>query len=452
MQPASPNLWQACQSSQLAKIGLIILLVLLLQIPIFSIEGVIHERTANRHQAMADIAAKWGGTQQLIGPLLIIPYTITHPIRLESGVTERRRQRHHAVFLPEQLSVDGQLETGTRYRGIYQIPVFRSQLNLSGRFAPPALDKLMLNAPEILWQQARLVMLISDPHAIKQAAPLQWAGQQQAFEPGAFDNPNLSFQGIHAPVAMDPKSPAEFNVQLTLNGSDHLAFAPIGHHSHIQLSGDTPHPSFQGHWLPDERRLSDREFQASWQIPALGRNVASQWPTLSPGAIEQLQSATVGVRLMPAIDTYRLSTRSVKYSSLFLLLTFAAIWLFEILHRRPVHLIQYLLIGAAMCLFYLLLLALAEHLGFTGAYLLASGLIISLVGGYCRAILRHKTQSTIVTALLGLLYGYLYILLQQQDIALLLGSLGLFSLLALIMYVTRHIDWSQSQAVTPAAK
>lgn len=436
-----PGFYQALRQSQFTKILLIALLILFLEIPIVNIEGVIQERQASRHQATQDISGKWGAPQHFTGPLLILPY-VTESRITTGGTLQTRQQQHQAVFLPQSLHINASLSGDTRYRGIYQVPVYQSQLQLTGQFEQPQFSKLAVKATEILWHQARLVILIADPHAIKSSGELVWAQQTFSFEPSAFADPSLPYQGIHVPLELKPDGDNyRFNIDLAVNGSESISFSPAAKDSQITLSGDTSQPSFQGHWLPDQRNINEQGFTASWQIPALGRNIASQWPTLNRDSLSSLVTTHIGARFLPTLDTYRLSARSVKYSSLFLVLTFAVIWVFEILRQQPVHLIQYLLIGSSMCLFYLLLLALSEHLGFLLAYMLASTLVVMTITGYCLATLRSSRHAGVVAVILTLLYLYLYVLLQQQDLALISGSLGLFALLTLVMYLTRHIDW-----------
>ncbi len=229
-------------------------------------------------------------------------------------------------------------------------------------------------------------------------------------------------------------------IRLSLNGSAGIFFAPFGRETTVKLSSAWPDPSFQGAWLPGERSVNPEGFSAEWKIPFLGRSYSQSWDsTLDPASA--IQSSLFGVRLISPVDQYRMAERSAKYAALFLLLTFGSLWLFEVLAKIRIHSLQYLLVGAAMCLFYLLELSLSEHIGFLAAYLLAVLSVLALVFGYCAAVLGGVARAAIITGVLAALYAYLYILLMNQDYALLAGSLGLLVILAVVMYLTRKVDW-----------
>jgi inner membrane protein len=227
---------------------------------------------------------------------------------------------------------------------------------------------------------------------------------------------------------------------LALNGSVGVYFTPFGKSTEATLESNYPHPSYQGNWLPTDHSTTDTGFRATWSIPFLGRNYPQSWSTENSFA-EVVQSSRFGVELTTLVDHYRMAERSVKYAMLFILLTFATIWLIEVLARVKVHPIQYLLLGGALCLFYLLELSLAEHLGFPAAYAIASVAVIGMVTAYARAILHRPARALIVGGGVTLLYVYLYILLINEDYSLLIGSIGLFVILGAIMYSTRRVDW-----------
>jgi inner membrane protein len=208
----------------------------------------------------------------------------------------------------------------------------------------------------------------------------------------------------------------------------------------VELQSNYPHPSFQGNWLPAERTVSDASFTARWSIPYLGRNYPQAW-TAGESMHQAIEGSRFGVDLVDPVDQYRMADRSVKYAGLFILLTFAAVWLIEVLASVRVHPIQYLLLGSALCLFYLLELSLSEHLGFLFSYAIASVAIIGMVAAYCAVILHRMSRAVVVGSGVALLYAYLYTLLMNEDYALLAGSIGLFLILAAIMYATRHVDW-----------
>ncbi|MGC9326127.1 MAG: cell envelope integrity protein CreD, partial [Candidatus Hinthialibacter sp.] len=228
-----------------------------------------------------------------------------------------------------------------------------------------------------------------------------------------------------------------------LNGSQGAFFTPFGRNTTVEIRSNWSAPSFQGNWLPTQRDFSDQGFDAVWNIPFLGRDYPQKWwKDFGMENIEKKIAASIfGVRFIAPVDHYRMAQRSIKYEILFLVLTFAALWLFEILIHMQIHSVQYLLVGVGMCMFYLLELSLAEHIGFIPAYVCASASVIILISTYCIAILKGKKRAAIIAAVTTALYAYLYILLMNQDYALLIGSIGLFLILAAIMYLTRKIDW-----------
>jgi inner membrane protein len=426
----------AIRSSHMLRLLAVGLLALILQIPISMIGGLIGERQQRRDAAVSEVTGKWGRTQQLVGPALVVPYTHRWE-DLSAKVT--RSETRHVVVLPKSLRADGKLATETRTRGIFSIPVYSGELELSGSFARPELSGLGIDPTEVAWERARLVLGISEPRAIQNAAAVVWQGVPVAFLPGTDALPAMP-TGIHAPV--DASGPAElpFQVALSLQGSVGFFLAPFGETTVLVLEADSPNPSFQGAWLPKQREISPQHFSASWEIPFLGRNFPQAWPA-GETPEDAIAASQFGVAIVAPVDHYRMAERSVKYAGLFILLTFASVWLIEVVGRVQVHPIQYLLLGSALCVFFLLELSLAEHIGFPLAYGIASIAVISLVGAYSQAILRRRALALTVAAGVAGLYGYLYVLLMNEDSALLIGSIGLFAILASVMFVTRNVDW-----------
>jgi inner membrane protein len=332
------------------------------------------------------------------------------------------------------------MQSEVRHRGIFSVPVYRMTLEVSGRFVKPDFSDLNVQAGEVRWERAEIGLGISDARAIQERADLTWNGRTISFlpGPGEFD---LATSGIHAPLAGGaPISTVDFKFPLVLNGSLGAYFVPFGRETGVTLKSNWPDPSFQGNWLPSKRSVTGSGFEASWSIPFLGRNYPQAW-TSEGKMTELVEASKFGVDLVRPVDEYRMAERSVKYAGLFILLTFATIWLIEVLGRLRIHSIQYLLVGAAMCLFFLLELALSEHLGFAPAYALASVAVVLLIASYSLAALKSPGRAGIVGGLVAALYAYLYVLLKNEDYALLIGSIGLFLMLAVVMYLTRRIDW-----------
>lgn len=431
---------------RLAAIGGLTILFL---VPIGWIGDLVDERVLRRNQAVLEVSRKWGATQAIVGPALVVPYT--HRWTERSGKeTVTKRDLRTLTMLPGELTVTAKVEGEERHRGIFAVPVYRSTIEIGGSFAPPDLADLRIDPALVEWNRGELALGIADVHAIQSRATVTWDGAERAFRsgPGAADLPS----GIHALVPQPFASATpRFVARIELNGSGGLYFTPVGEQTAVTVSSNWPNPSFQGGWLPNAHRVGAGGFEASWQIPFLGRNQAPAWTSTSSHSLRDLNQASFGVELVTPVDAHRMSERSVKYARLFVLLTFGVIWLIEVLTGARVHPIQYVLIGCALCAFYLLELSLAEQLGFGRAYLLAGGAVVALVGLYAAVALRGWGRAAAVGGTIGGLYAYLYVLLTNEDYALLLGSLGVFAVIALTMLLTRGVDWYAEPAAEAAA-
>ncbi|MEX1993603.1 MAG: cell envelope integrity protein CreD [Steroidobacteraceae bacterium] len=433
------------RSSQTLRLVTVGILVLLLQIPIAMIGGQVQEREMRGAEAVEEVSSKWGNQQTLSGPVLVVPYMHRWTEANRDGMPITRTELRHAYFLPENLLTRGTVTTETRKRGIFSVPVYKLELNLSGRFSRPDFGSLGLEPIAVAWERAHLVVGIADTRAIQQETTVNWQGASASFVPGTGGFADAG-TGIHAVVGFTEGTPAiEFSLPLSLNGSQGVFFTPFGKNTVVELDSNYPHPSFQGNWLPNERTVNADGFKARWAIPFLGRSFPQAW-TSQNKMDNDIAGSGFGVDFLNPVDHYRMAERSVKYASLFILLTFATLWLFEVRAGVRVHPIQFLMLGGALCLFYLLLLALSEHMGFTLAYGLASVSVIGMVAAYGVVVLRGLGKALAVGLGVAFLYAYLYVLLVNEDYALLIGSIGLFLILGLIMYATRHVDWYDTGA------
>lgn len=435
----------ALRTSHTLRIVAIGVLVLILQLPIVMIGGLISERQDRRQEAVAEVSSKWGNTQNLVGPALVVPYTVRWTETTAKGKQVARSETRDAVFLPEQLSVAGTVQSQIRYRGIFPVAVYRLDATVEGEFAKPNFADLGIQPAEVDWQKARLSVGVSDVRAIQRTISVDWNGSQSPFMPGTGGMAEAD-AGIHATVpAPNDNRPIRFTFPISLNGSTSIYFVPFGKTTTVDLQSNYRSPSFQGTWLPAERTLSATGFRARWSIPSLGRNYPQAWKA-EAGMRGTVEASRFGVDLVDPLDQYQMATRSVKYAGLFLVLTFGTIWLIEVLAAVRVHPIQYLLLGAALCLFYVLELALSEHLGFSKAYSVASISVVGMLGAYCLSVLRKGSRALGVSVGVAALYGYLWVLLTNQDYALLFGAVGLFLILGAVMFVTRRVDWFGGEA------
>ncbi|HEX6903108.1 MAG TPA: cell envelope integrity protein CreD [Thermoanaerobaculia bacterium] len=431
------------RDSTLFKLLAVGFLALLLLIPLGMVSSLISERQARRNQVAEEVAASWGSSQVLGGPALIVPYLVHGKDDKGKDVT----WTSYAHFLPETLEIDGRIAPERRNRGIFEVAVYRADLSWKGTFLRPDFSNWRIAPEDIVWEDAWLSVGIPDLRGIRSGVALTWGGRSFQFEPGAGGG-GLWDSGLS--VRMPDLETAEkgtvyaFAFDLGLNGSQELELLPLGKQTRVSVKSPWPSPSFAGAFLPDSRRVTGTGFDATWNVSWLGRGYPQQWRSDDVKS-ENVFASAFGVELFLPVDSYQKTERSVKYGVLFLLLTFLTFFLYEVFNPFSLHPIQYLLVGSAICLFYLLLLSLSEHLSFSLAYGVAAAATVLLIGGYSATILRGALRALLMTVVLGGLYGYLYVLLQLEDYALLLGSVGLFVILALVMYLTRKVDWSAAR-------
>ncbi|HEX4951803.1 MAG TPA: cell envelope integrity protein CreD [Thermoanaerobaculia bacterium] len=425
------------------------LLVLVLLIPLMMVRSTILERAQRRAEALASVSAMWGQEQEVGGPLMVVPFDQL----VQESDSVQKLYRYHAYFLPEELVVQAEIEPERRQRGIFETVVYRTRLTLAGRFAKPDFDALGVAAESVRWDQAFLSFGVPDLRGVTSALAVDWDGRKIDLEPGAgVMDPWRS--GIHAALPgldrLAKDQPSPFRLELTLHGSESLKVLPLGRQTHVEMTSTWPDPSFRGAYLPARRQVSEQGFQAEWEVSELGRGFPQVWrsdDTDHPTFAQAVRSSALGVGLFLPADGYHRTERALKYGILFLLLTFATCFLFEVFHPVRLHPVQYLFVGAALCLFYLLLLALSEHFGFGLAYAAASAGTVALIGGYSRAILKARGRAVMLAAALAGLYGYLWVLLQAEDYALLLGATALFVILGVAMFLTRGVDWYVGKTV-----
>lgn len=442
--------------SLIAKLGTIGLLVLLLLIPIYMIQGIISERQYQRDQVLADIARSSSDQQKITGPLLVVPYRKTvrqTVVRHDVPYEETKEQRGTLYFLPESFELQGSVTTEIRERGIYRARLFHARSTLSGTFNIPALWGIVEDGADYEFGTPYLAIGIRDIRGIENSPKLRFNGEVQAFEPGTL----VEFlgDGIHAPLKLHAASNSrivEFSLDLDLQGTGQLDLVPVGRESRVSLTSDWPHPSFIGNYLPTRREVGAEGFNAHWQTSFFSTNLQEALDACTAkGECENFQGRTIGVSLIDPVDQYLKSDRAIKYALLFICLTFAGFFLLEVLKRLAVHPVQYALVGLSLAIFYLLLMSLAEHIGFTAAYAISAAACVSLNGYYAASALRGWARGLAFGAGLAALYGLLFGLLSAEDYALLLGSILVFAVLGLFMVLTRNVDWFRIGKVQESA-
>ena len=467
------NLTHWIRYSVTFRIIVVGVLALLLLIPVNMVENLIYERESTKRIAMSEISQKWGEQQTIAGPILSVPY--------KKYVINKKEERvavtQYAHFLPDTLLIDGSINPQIRSRGIFDAVVYSSEINFSGKFEQPNIYDLDdIEYSEVDWESVFISVGISDTRGIEDNIKLNWNDVEISFKPGVQTDDvirgnaqnsnyeiepyygkraNLQFRPVPAPTIDIGQSSGissaqplpgiknenihgyEFSFKLNLNGSRDLQFVPVGRTTKISLNSEWDLPSFSGAFLPDTREVTDSGFNASWRILDLNRGYPQSWL----GSTHNIYLSASGVRLLEGIDGYTKARRSAKYSLLIIALTFLIFFFAEVFNRKKIHPIQYILVGLSLVLFYALILSISEIAGFGLAYLISSASTIGLITLYSKSVLANTRMALIQGSILAFLYLFIYIILQLEDYALLIGSILLFSILAIVMYLSRKVDW-----------
>jgi inner membrane protein len=438
------------RTSPMLRLAIMGAMLIGLMFPLLTMFAVVSERASRRNDAVREVGGEWGNPQTFGGPVLTVPYRYNW--KDQDGTSRERIER--VFLLPEHLAIEGTVEPETRYRGLFPVIVYTATLKVSGRFARPDFSWVRPSPSSIDWENATIDIGISDPRGIGRSMTLTVGGRQAPVVPGVTSN-GLFTTGVRAAAQVIPAelTSIPFAFDIDLKGTRDLRFLPLGDETVVRLSSPWPHPGFSG--APQEREVSDSGFTAAWRVPYFGRGYATRWTQETMRTEErqaQAAASAFGVGLLQPVDIYQQAERAVKYAPLFIVLTFVIAFLWEVTGKALVHPIQYLFVGFAMCLFYLLLLALSEHVGFDRAYAAATFATVTLLSWYWTWVLLGARQGAVMCTALVALYGFLYLLLRLEDYALLAGSLGLFSMLALVMVLTRRVDWYTLRLTEPSGK
>lgn len=410
------------------KIFVIGVLALILFVPAMIAESYIAERKSRRDKVVKEISEKWGASQIIKGPVIILPLKSKPDVdKVDSQI----------VILPEKLDIVGNLKTVVRYRSLFQAVLYNAKISISGNFVIPTLKEIGTNEKHIMWDKASINVGISDLRGIRENVTFDIDSVKIKANPGisyrAIDGKGISGQ-------LDPikaEQSLNFSFELDLNGSEELQFTPAGRTTTLKLASAWSSPSFNGEFLPVTRKITDKGFEAEWKVLHLNRNFPQFW---FAGAYS-FQKSSFGLKLKLTADIYQKNMRITKYAILFLIFTFAAFFFSEIFHKRRFHPIQYFLVGSAIVIFYSLLLSFSEHITFNIAYILSAGIITIVISMYSALITQSLKFPATIGGILFVLYGYLFVILQMSDYALLTGSIGILGVLVLVMVLTRHIDW-----------
>jgi inner membrane protein len=423
---------QAVQKSKIFFKALMIGgLILVLLIPAMLVENLVKERETRQQEAFDEVSSKWAGTQNVTGPVLVLPYNEAATNSSGALVTLRKQ----AYILPDKLTVEGEIKPEERHRGIYQVMLYSSALNISGQFNSIPLKQLRIDPASVLWNEAHVCVDLQDARGLKEEMQLKWNDSVVTLNPATVDNAVMK-KAFTAPVIVSPEGQISFSAKLQFNGSRELLFTPVGRETTVKINSTWSEPSFTGGQLPDHK-VSKEGFTATWKSLSHTRTFPQAWKETS----YNLEGASFGTALFIPVNGYQKTMRSVKYAVLCIVLTFAAFFIIEMVNKRSVHPIQYGLVGVALLMFYTLLLSFSEYIGFNMAYVVATVATVGLIGWFVKGVLSSGKLSWLLSILLVLLYGYVFTILQLQDYSLLLGSIGLFATLAVIMHFCRKIQW-----------
>lgn len=448
------------------KLLLALLVGALLAIPLFATYLLVYDRQSQSETARTSISEGWGGPQTLAGPLIAIPYDaqVSETVQ-ENGrpVTRTSVQRRELFLAPAALDIDTRVRPERRSRSIYEAVVYDAEVSGKAQFRLPAdTARLGVDVAKLMFDRAELRFGVADPRGLKPANRIVIDGQPAAAQPGnglAATGGSGFFAGLDASALTTRPIAVEFG--FALRGHSVIALSPRAGATRWTVTSPWQHPSFTGGFLPEARQVTPDGFTATYRISnlALGTTLVSTSDaavemrapeTPYNGATGPAPTSQAQVGLIQPVDLYSQVNRSVKYGFLFIGFTFMAFLLFDVVAGVRVSAVEYLLVGAGLILFFVLLLAFAEVVGFTPAYLVAGGAIISLLTAYSAAVLKSRKRAGFIAALLVALYGVLYVLLSLEAYSLLIGSLLLFAALAAVMYLTRNLEWGRTDAAPSA--
>ena len=430
------NAWTQTVTAKVLGIGV---LALLMTIPLLQVSGLVHERQQLRETAIAQIAQGWGGVQVLGGPVLTVP--TLHQVTVADNQPPQWRTGSESM-LADTLTTDVSLAVQMRRYGIYDAPVFVATVKLDGSFRAEDLAQFK-QASNAQWQgsKAELRLPIGDLRGLQEVSELRINGKPARFDSSA--DRLGQWPNVVVPIDLDAlgNQPIHVEISLKLAGTESLQLLPLARSTDVTMRAPWRDPSFVGAALPLEHQLDAKGFSAHWHLLDLNRSYGQHWTDDGDGMDKSLQASTFGVQLYQPVDVYQRNERAGKYGLLFIAMTFVAFLLFEVLKRLRVHPVQYLLVGAALATFYVVLLALSEQIGFGAAYAVAAAAVVLIIGGYATAVLRARRAGLLLGGVIALIYAMLYGLIAAEQYALLIGALVLLVMVALMMYLTRRIDW-----------
>lgn len=435
--------------STTAKMMMVGLLTMFLLIPLAFVMNLIEERSQRKSEMMDEVSSLWGKDIIFYGPILKVPYTSYDTYNLTDSKTgavtiQKKATTNYAYFFPNELTNTSKVRKNESLkRGIFNHVVFTADMNFKGNFSSPNFSKLNITEENIQWDKASVIVKTTNLKSIKSELKIQLNNEKLAFEP---QNNDKSDYSILATNIFDYKQLVKnekinFNFAITYNGSNSIKFIPIGKVTTISIDSDWESPSFEGFFAANDatKSISKKGFHADWKILDINRTFLQQYANTLPNLDEYL----FGVKLIQTVDEYQQNERASKYGFLVIGLTFLIFFLIQSISKINIHIFQYSMIGLALIMFYTLLISITEHSSFSFAYTIAGTSVVAMITLYSASILQNRKFPMFIGIALSVLYTFIYVIIQMEDYALLVGSIGLFLILGAVMYFSRKIDWNK---------
>lgn len=418
------------KDSIIFRIILILGIVVILFIPLNMIQSLIFERQGYRNEAVQEIYSSWAGEQTIAGPILTVEKTFVNANK--DG--EKTTTKDITHYLPENLVIESNLIPEIRYRGIYEVVLYKSNIKIKGNF--PAIADTRENQANLSSTQTFISFNVSDLRGIEENVKLNINERDLTVVPGLL-SAGVFNNGFSSIIKLKENDLLTFSAEINLRGSSSIEFIPLGKMTNVKMNSKWNNPSFIGSYLPSSREVSENGFSSNWKINHFNR----EYPQIWVNRTYDLFKSKFGTKLLMPVDEYQKTMRTSKYGVMIVILTFISFFMIEIFSKKIIHPIQYLLVGLSLVIFYSLLLSISEYIVFKYSYLISSISIIVLIGLYIKSIYTSNKISLIITFILTVFYGLMYIILQMQDYALLFGNISLLLILAVIMYLTRKLNW-----------
>ncbi|WP_136464881.1 cell envelope integrity protein CreD [Flagellimonas onchidii] len=433
-------------SAKMLTVGFLILILL---IPLGFVKDLIRERGFRQTEVIEEINTKWGNQVVLNGPILKVPYNIyveekVFDEKTKTFITSQKPERHTAYFFPWELNIKSEVQTQPLERGIYESVVYSSENQIKGKFAQLDFSSREIKAEDILWDKASLLFKTSNLKGIRNTVKVTLGDKTYALKP-KFDNSymNTLESGYLTDLKEIQEKPLAFQSAIAINGSSSLQFIPIGKETTVAMKSNWHSPSFNGNFLPETegKKITDKGFEAQWKVLETNRRFGQYFFDSLPS----LSDFSFGTEFLVPIDDYQKTERTSKYGLMIIGLTLLVFLLIQISSKIAIHPFQYLMIGLALVMFYTLLISISEHQNYLIAYLISGISVVTLITTYSRSILKNPKFTLLVLGSMFSLYTFIFVIIQLEDYALLVGSIGLFVILGIIMFTSRKIDWTGTQ-------